>query len=81
MIGYVENGYRLWDINMEKIIFARDVKFDENHCYLKQNHVEIKLEETGKEHKIKADNTIDIEDVRNAEGVRNIDVVRNVEQN
>ena len=32
MLGYVPNGYRLWDVEQRKIIYSRDVKFDEN-CF------------------------------------------------
>lgn len=29
LVGYCDNGYRLWDIKDDKIITSRDVKFDE----------------------------------------------------
>jgi len=32
MVGYVQNGYRLWDVELRKTIIARDVKFDEE-CF------------------------------------------------
>ncbi|KAG5870274.1 hypothetical protein JTB14_011435 [Gonioctena quinquepunctata] len=48
MIGYVQNGYRLWDINNEKIVVARKVKFDKNDFYFKRN-VEIKIVESDNE--------------------------------
>lgn len=30
MLGYVPNGYRLWDVERQMVIYSRDVKFDEN---------------------------------------------------
>lgn len=30
MVGYAPNGYRLWDMEKQKVIIARDVKFEEN---------------------------------------------------
>lgn len=37
MIGYVNNGYRLWNIKKNKIQTSRNVVFNENMFYYNQN--------------------------------------------
>lgn len=37
MIGYVNNDYRLWNVQQEKIQISRNVVFNEDMFYYKQN--------------------------------------------
>jgi len=37
MMGYTNNGYRLWNIKRNKIQISRNVTFNENIFYYKQN--------------------------------------------
>jgi len=36
MLGYTFTGYKLWDIKNKRVIFSRDVIFDENSNYLEE---------------------------------------------
>lgn len=44
MIGYVQNGYRLWDQDKQRIFIARDVKFDED-CFPFEKESNSRIEE------------------------------------
>lgn len=35
LVGYAQNGYRLWDLRKERVIVSRDVIFDEKSIYQK----------------------------------------------
>lgn len=41
MLGYAPTGYRLWSLEKQKLIVARDVEFDENSFYFKKQLIEI----------------------------------------
>lgn len=43
MVGYSPTGYRLWDIDQNKIIVSRDVLFNENEFLYKSKIVDLKL--------------------------------------
>lgn len=45
MMGYTTTGYRLWDIENQKIIVARDVVFNENEFYFKKKLINVELNE------------------------------------
>lgn len=42
MVGYSTTGYRLWNIERQKVIVARDVVFKEDKFYYKNNAASIK---------------------------------------
>ena len=68
MVGYAPNGYRLWDVKKNKIIVARDVKFDENNFWYKNNLVEILNEEV-----------LEIENDLENKGTDNIEEIKIIE--
>lgn len=41
MLGYTNNGYRIWNMKEQKVIFSRDVIFDENCFYFKKEVIRI----------------------------------------
>lgn len=45
MMGYTTTGYRLWDIEKQKIIVARDVVFNEDEFYYKRKLVKMDMDE------------------------------------
>ena len=55
MIGYAQTGYRLWNLETNKVIVSRDVQFDENSFYFKINYItverEIEVEENNDQNK------------------------------
>ena len=44
MIGYAQTGYRLWNLERNKVIVPRDVQFDENSLYFKRNYITVERE-------------------------------------
>lgn len=46
MMGYAQTGYRLWDIDKQKLIVARDVIFNENEFWYKRS-VSVRDDEYG----------------------------------
>lgn len=38
MIGYANNGYKLWNPKTDEIIVSRDVRFDENNTRYKPDN-------------------------------------------
>lgn len=52
VVGYTNNGYRLWNIAENKIEIARDVKINENCFWYKSNSVEVKVLEEVEEESI-----------------------------
>lgn len=45
MIGYSTNGYHLWNLERNKLILARDAKFNKKLFGFKQDTIEIKVRE------------------------------------
>uniref|UniRef100_A0A1Y1MQF0 Endonuclease n=2 Tax=Photinus pyralis TaxID=7054 RepID=A0A1Y1MQF0_PHOPY len=45
MLGYVTNGYRLWNVEKGKVVLSRDTKFDEDTFYYKGNKPTVEIRE------------------------------------
>uniref|UniRef100_A0A0A9WWP7 Copia protein n=1 Tax=Lygus hesperus TaxID=30085 RepID=A0A0A9WWP7_LYGHE len=41
MVGYAPNGYRLWDLEKQQVVFKRNVVFDESRTFADVRHVEL----------------------------------------
>lgn len=66
MVGYADNGYRLWDATKRKIVLGRNVIFDESSDYVK---IPVEMRhETVKEEQIEKES--EIEEIRKDEGGR-----------
>lgn len=62
LIGYTNTGYRLWNLEKQKIIVSRDVVFNEQEYYYKTNVAQFDIDE-----KTDEDNFEDLENINQEE--------------